>query len=260
MLKRTSSAPVFSFIILTPGRHTAYGALAPVPGDVDLLVAGTSCVDYSNLNNVKQGIDAKGESGQTFRGMLAWVEQHRPPLVILENVCSAPWARVAEEFQKIGYSAKFSRFDTKFFYIAHTRTRVYLIAVDSKSSKIPDEWFRLVNQDLRRPASSTLDAFLLPSDDPRIHQARQKLVKESYNALDRRTGRTDWNRCERRHERSRSDECLGKKRPLTNWDDGESLKCEPPLRVSSKCQVVLVVVRTTAGQTGPSARSSGSGT
>ncbi|KAJ7130633.1 hypothetical protein C8R44DRAFT_872419 [Mycena epipterygia] len=205
--------------------HTAYGALAPVPGDVDLLVAGTSCVDYSNLNNVKQGIDAKGESGQTFRGMLAWVEQHRPPLVILENVCSAPWARVAEEFQKIGYSAKFSRFDTKFFYIAHTRTRVYLIAVDSKSSKIPDEWFRLVNQDLRRPASSTLDAFLLPSDDPRIHQARQKLVKESYNALDRRTGRTDWNRCERRHERARSDECLGKKRPLTNWDDGGSCSC-----------------------------------
>ncbi|KAJ7504292.1 hypothetical protein B0H11DRAFT_2273456 [Mycena galericulata] len=206
--------------------HTAYGALAPVPGDVDLLVAGTSCVDYSNLNNVKQGLDAKGESGQTFRGMLSWVEQHRPPIVILENVCSAPWPRVAEEFQKIGYSAKFSRFDTKFFYIAHTRTRVYLIAVDSSSSKIPEQWFRLVTQDLKRPASSTLDAFLLPSDDPRIHQARQKLVKESYNALDRRTGRTDWNRCERRHERARSDECLGKKRPLTNWDDGGS--CDVP--------------------------------
>jgi hypothetical protein len=34
--------------------YTAYGALVDVPnkeGDVDLLVAGTSCVDYSNLNN-----------------------------------------------------------------------------------------------------------------------------------------------------------------------------------------------------------------
>ena len=29
---------------------TAYGSKQPVPGDVDLLVAGTSCVDYSNLN------------------------------------------------------------------------------------------------------------------------------------------------------------------------------------------------------------------
>ena len=67
-------------------RTTAYGALAPVPGDVDLLVAGTSCVDYSNLNNEKQDIDGHGESGRTFRGMLDWVKMHRPPLVILENV------------------------------------------------------------------------------------------------------------------------------------------------------------------------------
>jgi site-specific DNA-cytosine methylase len=36
--------------------YTAYGALVDVPaqpGCVDLLVAGTSCVDYSNLNNEK---------------------------------------------------------------------------------------------------------------------------------------------------------------------------------------------------------------
>ncbi|CAK5267657.1 unnamed protein product [Mycena citricolor] len=233
--------------------HTAYGALKPVPGNVDLLVAGTSCVDYSNLNNEKQDIDAKGESGQTFRGMMSWVKRHRPPLVILENVCSAPWPRVEEEFEKIGYAARFARFDTKQYYIAHTRTRVYLIAVDMRgkskdvtSSKpgfkwkkkhtrdddsdaepdsgITDEWYRLVTEDLKRPASSPLDAFLLATDDPRIHEARQKLVKESYNAVDRKTGRTDWNRCERRHERARVEEMLGKKRPLTNWEDGGSCR------------------------------------
>lgn len=36
--------------------HTAYGSLVDVPchpEDVDMLVAGTSCVDYSNLNNEK---------------------------------------------------------------------------------------------------------------------------------------------------------------------------------------------------------------
>lgn len=88
---------------------------------MDLLVAGTSCVDYSNLNNVKQDIDAKGESGRTFRGMMSWVKNHRPPLVILENVCSAPWLRVIEEFEKIGYSAAQHRVDTKFFYISTLR-------------------------------------------------------------------------------------------------------------------------------------------
>jgi len=201
-------------------RTTAYGALAPVPGDVDLLVAGTSCVDYSNLNNVKQDIDASGESGRTFRGMMSWVKNHRPPLVILENVCSAPWDKVIQKFEQAGYSAAQMRVDTKNFYIPHTRTRGYLVAINKKNSTMPTEWKKWIGEKLKRPASSTLDAFLLPSDDPRIHVSRQKLVKESYNALDRRTGRTDWGRCESRHQRARLEEGLGPKRPLTNWDEG----------------------------------------
>ncbi|KAH7915282.1 hypothetical protein BJ138DRAFT_1122797 [Hygrophoropsis aurantiaca] len=201
-----------------PEATTAYGALAPVPGDVDLLVAGTSCVDYSNLNNEKQDIDAGGESGRTFHGMMSWVKNHRPPMVILENVCSAPWEKVSDYFEKNGYSATWTRVDTKQYYIPHTRTRVYLLAVDQKRSNKPKLWKEWVCSKLKRPASSTLDAFLLPSDDSRIHQARQKLVQES--GEDRRTGRTDWTRCESRHQRARLDELLGPKRPLTNWDDG----------------------------------------
>ncbi|KIK50592.1 hypothetical protein GYMLUDRAFT_51100 [Collybiopsis luxurians FD-317 M1] len=203
--------------------HTAYGALVPVPGNVDLLVAGTSCVDYSNLNNEKQDIDANGESGRTFRGMMSWVTKHRPPLVILENVCSAPWDRVKEKFEKHGYSALHLRVDTKQYYIPHTRTRVYLMAIDKKNSSIPKKWKESVEK-LRRPASSSLDSFLLPIDDPRIHHARQKLAQESYNASDRRTGRTDWSRCESRHQRARLEEELGSKRPLTSWDEGGSCK------------------------------------
>ncbi|TFY64925.1 hypothetical protein EVJ58_g2301 [Rhodofomes roseus] len=198
---------------------TAYGSLAPVPGDVDLLVAGTSCVDYSNLNNEKQDIDDNGESGRTFRGMMSWVKNHQPPLVILENVCSAPWDRVAQYFEKIGYSADYLRVDTKNFYIPHTRTRVYLLAVNQRHSSLPGKWKDWIGK-LKRPASSTLDAFLLPSDDPRIHQAREKLVSESYNGVDRRTGRTDWGRCESRHQRGRLEEELGLKRPLTGWEEG----------------------------------------
>ncbi|KAG6827082.1 hypothetical protein H0H92_013265 [Tricholoma furcatifolium] len=200
--------------------HTAYGALAPVPGDVDILIAGTSCVDYSNLNTQKQDIEANGESGRTFRGMMFWVNKHKPPLVILENVCSAPWDKVQKYFEDNNYSAAHQRVDTKQYYIPHTRTRGYLVAVNEEESNIPSVWTDLVKNKLKRPASSTLDAFLLPSDDPRIHQARQKLVQESYNALDRRTGRTDWSRCESRHQRARLEEALGAKRPLTSWDEG----------------------------------------
>jgi hypothetical protein len=83
--------------------HTAYGALVDVPGDVDILVAGTSCVDYSGLNNMKKGLNDGGESGRTFFGMLNWVEKHQPSIVILENVKSAPWADVAQAFVDIEY-------------------------------------------------------------------------------------------------------------------------------------------------------------
>jgi site-specific DNA-cytosine methylase len=227
MAKRTCDLLFLAFLFvskLLQNSHTAYGSLENVPGDVDLLVAGTSCVDYSNLNNEKQHITAKGESGRTFFGMIAWVKNHRPPLVIIENVMNAPWSDVQRFFGDIGYSALFSkRLDTKNFYIPHTRTRGYLIAVDEKKSDIPDQWLDLVLNKLRRQASSTLDAFLLPSDDPRIHQARKKLVQESYNALDRKTGRTDWGRCESRHQRARLEEELGSKRPLTSWDEGSHL-------------------------------------
>lgn len=219
---RTWSSSLINLDLTQINRTTAYGALAEVPGNVDLLVAGTSCVDYSNLNNEKQGIEAEGESGRTFRGMMSWVKNHRPPIVILENVCSAPWDKVIEYFEKCGYSARQARFDTKNYYIPHTRTRGYLVAIDKKRSDIPDQWLAMMPQ-MRRPASSTLDAFLLPSDDPRIHQAREKLVRESYNAPDRRTGRIDWGRCESRHQRARVEEFLGSKRPLTSWDEGSSM-------------------------------------
>ncbi|KAH9072095.1 hypothetical protein EDB83DRAFT_2361141 [Lactarius deliciosus] len=186
--------------------YTAYGAKAYVPGNVDILIAGTSCVDYSNLNNEKKDIDQGGESGRTFHGMLDWVKKHRPPVVILENVCSAPWPAVVKKFEDAKYSAKSLRLDTKAYYVPHTRTRGYMMAVNAQSSSIPTKW-------AARMASMKRDA-----------SSREKLVQESYNSLDRRTGRTDWNRCESRHQRTRLEEALGSKRPLTNWDEGGAVK------------------------------------
>ena len=199
--------------------HTAYGSLAKVPGDVDLLVAGTSCVDFSNLNNEKKTLDGQGESGRTFRGMLSWVSKHRPPIVIIENVKNAPWKDIKANMEGIGYSAMHRSLDTKQFYLPHTRQRGYLVAVHRESSPIPEKWHNWMGR-MQRPASVALDAFLLRSDDPRIHREREKLVQESYNSEDKRSGRTDWVRCEARHQRTRLEEELGNKRPLTDWGEG----------------------------------------
>lgn len=86
-------------------------------------VAGTSCVDYSPLNRLKKTIDAGGESGRTFFGMLDYVIKHQPSIVVLENVSGAPWDEVVERFAEIDYDAAVLRLDTKHYYIPHTRTR-----------------------------------------------------------------------------------------------------------------------------------------
>ena len=102
--------------------------------------AGTSCVDYSTLNNEKKSLHDGGESSQTFFGMFAWVKkakprthaltrthvrtpthtcarQVRPKIVILENVCGGPWEDMRRIFEEIGYSADYMRLDTKRYYI-----------------------------------------------------------------------------------------------------------------------------------------------
>ncbi|TXT04994.1 hypothetical protein VHUM_03814 [Vanrija humicola] len=202
--------------------HTAYGSLVDVPGNVDILIAGTSCVDYSGLNNEKQDIDSNGESGRTFRGMLQWVQKHQPPIVILENVCSAPWDKIVEYFAEIDYDAQYSRLDTKEFYIPHTRTRVYLFATPmqagSKQQHLAEKWAVTV-RDLRRPWSSSFEAFLLPTDDVNIHRTRLDLTAARFAKDGTQRKATDWGRCESRHARARQEEGLGVLRPLTSWQE-----------------------------------------
>jgi hypothetical protein len=125
------------------------------------------------------------------------------------------------------------------YYLPHTRTRVcechmitklggskaYAVPLDllavpkAFKGNIPDDWVQRVS-DLERPASSPLEAFLLPTDDPRIHRAREDLAYVQENMDGVRRAPTDWSRCESRHARARAEENLGHKRPLTAWQDG----------------------------------------
>ena len=57
---------------------TNYGSIVEVPSDVDILIAGTSCVDNSTLNRYpKDGRDGGGESAQTYQAMMAWIKKSR---------------------------------------------------------------------------------------------------------------------------------------------------------------------------------------
>ena len=199
--------------------HTAFGALEDVPQDrdhFDVLIAGTSCVDYSNLNDHKKTLDQGGESGQTFYGMHEWVQRARPTLVLLENVCGAPWGGMIKNFADIKYHARHSRLDTKHFYLPQTRTRGYLLAVAHErcGPGVLDAWEEKLAK-MRRAASASLEAFMLAPDDPRVSAARADLKHVSRNKND-----VPWEKCEARHARVRGEEKLGQKRPVTNWSHG----------------------------------------
>ena len=58
---------------------------------MDILVAGFSCVDFSNLNKHSKKLTDVGESGDTFRAILGYARKYRPAIIILENVDGAPW-------------------------------------------------------------------------------------------------------------------------------------------------------------------------
>lgn len=188
-------------------------------------------------------MEEHGESGQTFVGMLQWIEKAQPAIVIIENVYGAPWDKKVQMFEERGYSATFLRLDTKDYYIPHTRQRGYLFAIKTTvdgestnlkkkkksatdSDQLPGQWQELVNK-LKRVASATLDEFMLSNDDPRVLRGRVRLTAESMtmgndkvgSAGGSRAGRVDWTKCETRHQDSRSKEMLGDKRPLTEWSD-----------------------------------------
>jgi site-specific DNA-cytosine methylase len=206
--------------------HTAYGALVDIPKDVDLLIAGFSCVDFSRLNSSNKGLEDFGESGDTFYSILDYCRHNRPRIVILENVSGAPWEKICGFWPEIDYAASWVRVDTKDFYLPQTRQRGYLIAIDKrawKGAKAAVEQWKDTLTAMKRKASSGVEAFLLPSDDPRLLRAEEELIHTASEQEKRREG--EWSCCESRHETYRDQLGLGPMRPLINWENGGS--CSP---------------------------------
>ncbi|KAK2762854.1 hypothetical protein FQN54_001029 [Arachnomyces sp. PD_36] len=209
-----------------PKATTAYGALRGVPVGADIMIAGFSCVDYSNLNKKRKKAGEIGESRDTFYATLNYAKKCRPPLIVLENVSGAPWPEITKDWEGIGYCATHVKVDTKNYYLPQTRERGYMFCVDTNLVNImnPENdlgttWKTLMGQ-FKRPASSPVDRFLLEEDDPRVQQIRREMA--SRNPRDGQTH--DWSAYKTRHQIYRFEEQLGDKRPLTRWQDNGSCK------------------------------------
>ncbi|OJD11036.1 hypothetical protein AJ78_08115 [Emergomyces pasteurianus Ep9510] len=185
---------------------TAFGSLRKVPANLDLLVVGFSCVDFSNMNLHRKTLHEMGESGHTFYGVLRYTQRCRPPLVILENVCGAPWDHIRDVFKEMDYHAYHIKVDTKNYYLPQARERGYMVCIDQKKLETPptdskSSTFAKMMKNFERPASSPVTQFLLKHDDPRLQDAIDDI--SSSPIKDRQA--VDWTRYKARHLRAQTE-------------------------------------------------------
>jgi hypothetical protein len=197
---------------------TAYGAQVDVPRDIHILIAGSSCVDFSTLNSAQvNGFgEREGESEDTFMAVLKYTEWARPPIVILENVDKdEAWKEFKRHFDRIGYATEAVKVDTKDYYLPQTRQRRYMLCLDTKVYKKAErqelpKWRDLM-VDFKRRASSALPTFLLSADDPR-HIAL--LARNQGSVRDTGGLNTTWEACRGRHLAVRLEDRLGTRKPV----------------------------------------------
>lgn len=97
---------------------TSFGGEREIPraaeGALSLLVAGTSCKDFSarkRATGVKKDIEDMGTSGETFIAAVDFLFAERHDLMLLENVCGAPWEKMSGYITgRVQLSETFSNF------------------------------------------------------------------------------------------------------------------------------------------------------
>ena len=185
---------------------------------MDLLVAGFSCVDFSNLNAHKKSLEDDGQSSRTARGVLHYAKNTCVPIVILENVLGAPWPKIGEMWEEAGYATQHIKLDTKEYYIPHTRLRGYMLCIlkdkVDRQNEIPGilkQWSSEMEK-LKRQASTPFHAFLFDPDDPRLHKAQAE-----YRGKSKGNREIAWVRYEARHIKYRDLNGFGFGRPVTEW-------------------------------------------
>ncbi|KAL4736993.1 hypothetical protein BDV11DRAFT_172351 [Aspergillus similis] len=219
--------------------QTAYGSLKKIPKNADILIAGFSCVDFSGLNNYRKELDEKGESGDTFWGIICYAKAYRPRMVILENVKTAPWAKIESHWNDIDYVAVHADVDTKAYYLPQTRERGYMFCVDRRllsdlaqnhhglgldadeiGLNMRREWVDTLAA-FKRPASSPAGMFLLDAEDRRLEQIEKDMAQKITASAATARATVNWDRYQVRHQGYRLKQGLGHRRPISkSQDDG----------------------------------------
>lgn len=116
-----------------------YGKL---PKDIDLIVGGTPCQDFST-----SGLGRGGEEGSCTRSSLMWyyvrmIENIRPKVVVWENVAAVlsrnhirTYHKFYSTFTSLGYTVHVDLLNAKYFNLPQNRVRIFLIAIRKDEEK-----------------------------------------------------------------------------------------------------------------------------
>ncbi|KAK2021220.1 SNF2 super family protein [Colletotrichum zoysiae] len=254
------SGPIFRNVmdVGSPGAvqaMTASGAMAAIPTDIDILIAGSSCVDFSALNIQRENMKNTSGLQKLFeqfkeRGITDVLGQEDPIAKevveglkeLFENIdgekgestktflsvllyvnAHRPKIVVLENglwLPAIGYSAAVVQVDSKNFLVPQTRQRKYLVAVDGRrygdgASQIVNEWAKLMDPSQWFKSPPDLQRFLLPPSDPRVLQARFQLER---TLLSKPKKDVEAVVCQNDHRLARRKEGLGDTQPYTRLD------------------------------------------
>lgn len=210
--------------------YTAYGRRANPPEGVHILVAGSSCVDYSLLNSKKKEIE-EGESLRTLQGIAAYVKAHRPNIVILENVATAPWGLISRRlWQSIGldYQGIPVQVNSLNYYLPQTRLRGYCLLINKEHAvnvgldlEQARREFVYCMARFQRRASSPYTDFMLKEDDFRL-----QLAKTNPSDFGGRETTQSWTACRKRHLAVRAELQLGMLTPYTRGQKNPPCKLD----------------------------------
>lgn len=107
-----------------------------LPDDIDLIVGGTPCQDFS-----VSGLGKGGEEGSGTRSSLMWyyvklIAQTRPKVVIWENVAAVINDNHIRNYRKfyntllsLGYKIQAGILNAKFFNLPQNRVRIFVVAI-----------------------------------------------------------------------------------------------------------------------------------
>jgi site-specific DNA-cytosine methylase len=199
-----------------------------VPSDADIMIAGSSCIDYSALNCAPKEFGADGESYATLTATVEYAKKHKANIVILENVSGAKWSGMQSLWHGAGYATKVAKLDSKDFYLPQTRQRGYMIGlrraviternVDLDADMAVENWFKILEK-LQRRASSPFTDFIFEDEDVQL---------QTYNhgaAVLLTAGKSaSWELCRAECLSYRSSNFLGFKKPLTEWENNGSCR------------------------------------